>query len=622
MAENGRMGPHMREQRKEGGSTDRARGRGSNARAGTPKNSPRKSKKRARDGAPRVVSISDHRLARSRKHGRRKGSGSSEAPPRPPVGFGRLRVVAAVFLVIGLLLGGRAVQIGFSDGDRYGAHASELGVERVATSGEPRGSIVSADGREFAKSLESASIVATPYQIEDPEAAARELETVLGPAVGLKEDEILASISAQNASGEPSGYSEVATDVPPEAAGKVEDLGLAGITTAPDTTRVYPEGSLASQLTGYQGEFGDTFGGVEARWDQKLGAGEEVQLTVDTAVQQELEDALQDTVQKNEAKSAIGLMMRVDDGSIVALANSPGYDNNKFGEADPESQRDRVITDPYEPGSTFKAFTVASALEAAAVSTESTYVVPDRIKVADRVIHDSRHHETKIMQPKDVIRESSNVGAIQIAQALGGQRLHDAIRRFGFGERTGVDLWGEDPGVVPAYEDWSGSSIGNIPIGQGLTATPLQLVAGYAALANGGRLVTPHVTEGDVEPGPRVISEETSDIVGTMLQGVVAEGSGHLAQIPGYTVAGKTGTSQKVDPETGAYTTEYVSSFVGFVPATDPEFVMLVAVDEPHKTYWGELTAAPLFHDVMDFALGCYNVPPDDAANVTGTEAP
>jgi cell division protein FtsI/penicillin-binding protein 2 len=545
------------------------------------------------------------------------GNGRRRQVPRPgdaagpTVGYGRLRIVAAVFLVIGLLLGGRAVHIGLSDGDRYGAYASELGVEHVATTGATRGSIISADGRELAKSLETATVIATPYLIEDPESAASQLEAVLGPAVGLQEEEILAALSARGVSGEPSGYSEVASDVPPEAAGKVEDLGLAGIATSPDTSRIYPEGALASQLTGYLGEFGDTFGGVEARQDQKLGAGEDVRLTVDTAVQQQLEDALKRTVEKHEAKSAVGLMMRVEDGAVVALANSPGYDNNDFGEAPPEAQRDRVITDPYEPGSTFKAFTVASALEAGAVGTESTYVVPDRIAVADWVIHDSRHHETKIMKPAEVIRESSNVGAIQIAQALGGKGLHDAILRFGFGERTGIDLWGEDPGVVPAYEDWSGSSIGNIPIGQGLTVTPLQLVAGYAALANGGRLVTPHVTEREVEPGPRVISEETSDIVGTMLQGVVSDGSGHLAQIPGYTVAGKTGTSQKVDPETGAYTTRYVSSFVGFVPATDPEFVMLVAVDEPQTTYWGELTAAPVFKDVMGFALGYYNVPPD-----------
>ena len=598
----------MRERREEGGSADRARGRGAKARAGTPKNSPRRSKKRR---GPKVVSISDHRVGRTRSSGRRRQVPGSGDAAGPAVGYGRLRIVAAVFLVIGLLLGGRAVHIGLSDDDRYGAYASEIGVEHVAAAGATRGSIVSADGRELAKSLETASVVATPYLIEDPASDARQLEAVLGPAVGLREEEILAALSARSTSGELSGYSEVASDVPPEAAGEVEDLGLAGIATSPDTSRIYPEGALASQLTGYQAEFGDTFGGVEARQDQNLGAGEDVRLTVDTAVQQQLEDALQRTVEKHKAESAVGLMMRVEDGAVVALANSPGYDNNDFGEASPESQRDRVITDPYEPGSTFKAFTVASALEAGAVTTESTYVVPDRIAVADRMIHDSRHHETKIMKPADVIRESSNVGAIQIAQALGGERLHDAILRFGFGERTGIDLWGEDPGVVPPYEDWSGSSIGNIPIGQGLTVTPLQLVAGYAALANGGRLVTPHVGEREVEPGPRVISEETSDIVGTMLQGVVSDGSGHLAQIPGYTVAGKTGTSQKVDPETGAYTTEYVSSFVGFAPASDPEFVMLVAVDEPQTTYWGELTAAPVFKVVMDFALGYYNVPPD-----------
>ena len=598
----------MRERREEGGSADRARGRGAKARAGTPKNSPRRSKKRR---GPKVVSISDHRVGRTRSSGRRRQVPGSGDAAGPAVGYGRLRIVAAVFLVIGLLLGGRAVHIGLSDDDRYGAYASEIGVEHVAAAGATRGSIVSVDGRELAKSLETASVVATPYLIEDPASDARQLEAVLGPAVGLREEEILAALSARGTSGELSGYSEVASDVPPEAAGEVEDLGLAGIATSPDTSRIYPEGALASQLTGYQAEFGDTFGGVEARQDQNLGAGEDVRLTVDTAVQQQLEDALQRTVEKHKAESAVGLMMRVEDGAVVALANSPGYDNNDFGEASPESQRDRVITDPYEPGSTFKAFTVASALEAGAVTTESTYVVPDRIAVADRMIHDSRHHETKIMKPADVIRESSNVGAIQIAQALGGEGLHDAILRFGFGERTGIDLWGEDPGVVPPYEDWSGSSIGNIPIGQGLTVTPLQLVAGYAALANGGRLVTPHVGEREVEPGPRVISEETSDIVGTMLQGVVSDGSGHLAQIPGYTVAGKTGTSQKVDPETGAYTTEYVSSFVGFAPASDPEFVMLVAVDEPQTTYWGELTAAPVFKVVMDFALGYYNVPPD-----------
>jgi cell division protein FtsI (penicillin-binding protein 3) len=222
-------------------------------------------------------------------------------------------------------------------------------------------------------------------------------------------------------------------------------------------------------------------------------------------------------------------------------------------------------------------------------------------------------HETKVMTTGDVLKESSNVGAIQVAQSLGGQKLDEYIRRFGFGEATGVDLWGEDPGDVPAYEDWSGSSIGNIPMGQGLTVTPLQLASGYAAIANGGRRITPHIREqaAPASPEPRVISEETSAIVRGMLQGVVDEGSGHSARIPGYTVAGKTGTSQKVDPETGIYGDEYVASFIGFAPATDPEYVALIAIDEPEATYWGEVAAAPAFRKVMGFTLGYFNVPPD-----------
>ncbi len=221
------------------------------------------------------------------------------------------------------------------------------------------------------------------------------------------------------------------------------------------------------------------------------------------------------------------------------------------------------------------------------------------------------------MATGDILTESSNVGAIQVGQSLGGPKLYEYIRRFGFGEATGVDLWGEDPGDVPAYEDWSGSSIGNIPIGQGLTVTPLQLVSGYAAIANGGRRITPHVREAVAPPGSRVISEETSAIVRGMLQGVVDEGSGHFAQIPGYTVAGKTGTSQIVDPRTGTYGDEYVASFIGFAPASDPEYLVLIAVDDPETTYWGEVVAAPAFQKVMSFTLGYFNVPPDAGSGET-----
>jgi cell division protein FtsI (penicillin-binding protein 3) len=539
------------------------------------------------------------------------------------VGYRRLRMVLAAFVVTGLLLGGRAVQISVTDGERYQAFAAVQSTGDMPAAQQDRGSIVSADGRKLATSLEAARVIATPYQITEPAEAARAIAGVIGPETGQSAAVIEALLTKRDPDGGPSGYSVVASGIKPESAQKVEELGIEGLTVVPDSVRVYPEKSLASQLIGHAGDYGEAFGGVEARYDEKLKAGEDVTLTLDSAVQQELQKALESTVEKNHAKRAVGLVMRVQDGAIVALANTPGYDNNHFSAAPVEAQRNRVLTDPYEPGSTFKAFTLSAALEEKAVTAATTFTVPDYIRVADRVIHDSLPHETEIMTPADVLKESSNVGAIQIAQRLGGHKLEEYIRRFGFGEATGVDLWGEDPGSVPAYEDWSGSSIGNIPIGQGLTVTPLQLAAGYAAIANGGHRITPHVAqESPAPPGPRVISEETSAIVRTMLQGVVDDGSGHHARIPGYTVAGKTGTSQVVDPETGTYGDEYVASFIGFAPASDPEYVALIAVDDPRSSYWGEVVAVPAFREVMSFTLGYFNVPPDREPAPSGQVKP
>jgi cell division protein FtsI (penicillin-binding protein 3) len=522
-------------------------------------------------------------------------------------------MVAAVFAVTGLLLGGRAVHISLTEDENYRAFADEQAGGTTPVTAPTRGSIMSADGRELATSLEVASVIATPYQIEDPGATARELHAVLSKETDTTEKEIRGSLLRRGADGQLSGYSVLATGVKPETAAKVQALGIEGITTAPDSMRVYPDGSLASQLLGYQGDYGEPFGGVEASYDDTLKRGRNVDLTVDSAVQQELQKALAKAVEKSKAKSAVGVVMRVDDGSILALANTPAYDNNEFGDVPAEDQRDRALTDPYEPGSTFKAFTVASALEDGAVTPEDKFVVPDHMTVADHVINDSKPHETEILTPGGVLERSSNVGATKIAQELGGRKLYDYMCAFGFGKPTGVDLWGEDLGLVPAYKDWSGISIGNIPFGQGFTVTPLQLVSGYATLVNGGRRVTPRVAEQETSQGqgPRVISKKTSAIVRGMLQGVVDDGSGHFAQISGYTVAGKTGTSQIVDPKTGTYGDQYVASFIGFAPATDPEYVMLVAVDDPQTSYWGELVAVPAFRQVMSFTLGYFNVPPD-----------
>jgi cell division protein FtsI (penicillin-binding protein 3) len=607
----------MGDRRKEGsrGSAGRRDARSGPARRGTRKTP------RTRSSGAQVVHLHESRRRRRGAAGAATRH-SSTGNAAWTTGHRRLRMVAMAFAVLGLLLGGRAVQMIVADDERYQAFAAEQGTGYPAPgAGQVRGSIVSADGRELATSLEAARVVATPYQIEKPAEAARALAGVMGPEEEPGSAEIEASLTERGADGHLGGYSVVASGVEPETARKIEGLGIEGISVEPDTVRVYPEGSLASQLMGHLGGFGEPFGGVEASYEESLKDGEDVTLTLDTAVQQELEKALEFAVEKNDAKRAVGLIMRVEDGAIVALANTPGYDNNRSDDAPLEAQRNRVLTDPYEPGSTFKAITVASALEEGAVTEDTTFVVADQIAVADRVIHDSRPHETKVMTTGDVLKESSNVGAIQIGQELGGAKLEEYIRRFGFGETTGVDVWGEDAGIVPAYEDWSGSTIGNIPMGQGLTVTPLQLAAGYATIANGGHRITPHLVEqgGADATGPRVISEDTSAIVRGMLQGVVDEGSGHYAQTPGYTVAGKTGTSQKVDPETGTYVREYVTSFIGFAPATDPEYVALIAVDEPQATRWGEVAAAPAFRKVMSFALGYFNVPPDRPSSGAGT---
>jgi len=491
---------------------------------------------------------------------------------------------------------------------RYQTLAAERRMEEAAEKPPGRGSIMSADGQRLATSLEAARVVATPYQVIDPQLVA----VILSDVLGLEADEIEAKLVEKNDEGKPAGYSVVAEGVEPEKAREVRELSLPGVSLEPDAVRAYPMGSLASQLTGYLGR-DKAYGGIEARYDEVLQDGQEVNLTLDTAVQQELEDALFEAAKKYEGRSALGIVMRPEDGAILAMANSPGYDNNDFGEVSEETKRNRALTDPYEPGSTFKPFTMAAALEEGAVTEEDVFIVPDSIPVADVVIHDSEPHETKVLTPEGILAHSSNVGTIQVAQSLGGERIVEHVEGFGFGERTGVDLWGEDPGRVPPYEEWSGSSIGNIPIGQGLTVTPMQLVSGYAALANGGLRITPHVVKeaAPSEPGRRVISEKTSSIVRGMLQSVVNEGSGHLARIPGYTVAGKTGTAQKVDPETGLYGDEYVTSFIGFAPAEDPKYLTLVIVDEPQKDLFGEVIAAPAFQDVMSFVLGYYNVPPD-----------
>jgi cell division protein FtsI (penicillin-binding protein 3) len=582
-----------------GGSRKRVASAGGKPRAG----GNTRGRKRKKGGAKVVPLPLERRSRRSRPPNRQSA--------KKAVGRWRLRLVVWVVAVICISLGARAAQLSVANDDNYQAFAAEQRPGATAEDRPGRGSIISADGQPLAMSLAAARVVATPYQVKDPKAEAEALADALGSEAG-DAAEIEGKLAEKNDEGNLSGYSVVAKGIEPDKAREVQKLGLRGVSVEPDEVRTYPNGQLAPQLIGHLGT-DRAYGGIEARYDDILKSGQDVDLTLDTAVQQELEGALPEAAKKYEGKSALGLVMRVEDGAIMAMANTPGYDNNHFENTSAEAQRNRILTDPYEPGSTLKPFTIAAALEEGAITEDSTFVVPESIQVADRLIRDSEWHPTEILDARGILEHSRNVGTIQIAQKLGGELLTEHLKSFGFGKETGVDLLGEDAGRVPPFEEWSGSSIGNIPIGQGITVTPLQLAAGYAALANGGHQITPYVNKADApdEPGPQVISKETSSIVRGMLQSVVDEGSGHLAQIPGYTVAGKTGTAQKVDPETGLYGNEYVTSFIGYAPAQNPEYLTLIVVDEPQKDIFGEVVAAPAFQNVMSFTLGYYNFPPD-----------
>jgi len=315
------------------------------------------------------------------------------------------------------------------------------------------------------------------------------------------------------------------------------------------------------------------------------------------------------------AKAASAIVLDPRTGAILAMAVAPRYDANRFARTSPELQRNRAVTDTYEPGSTFKLITVAGVVSEGLVTPDTAFTLPYSIHVADRVVHDAESRPTERMTVAQILARSSNVGAITLAENLGSERLVSWIRRFGFGKKTGIDFPGESAGILPGY--WSGSSIGNVPIGQGIAVTPVQMGAAYAAIANGGVWVRPHLVERVVGRAPRrvprrrIVTPAVAAQLTTMLKDVVSSGTGTSAQIPGYQVAGKTGTAQKPDPHGGYSSSRYVASFVGFVPASKPRLVVLVAVDEPHGVIWGGSVAAPAFQQIARFCLQYLEIPPD-----------
>jgi cell division protein FtsI/penicillin-binding protein 2 len=499
-----------------------------------------------------------------------------------------------------------------------------------------RGTLFDRSGLEVALGEQATTVYANPMQITNPRRAALAVERTLG----VNADRIFPILADRT-----HGFVYVARQADPAQAAALQRLKLPGFGFYPEERRDYPQRSVAAQVLGYVGTDGNGLSGLELQFDHSLAGrpgketitkdpsgrvidvqnqrpeipGRDVYLTLDHSIQANAEEVLRETVHKWAAKSASAIVLDPRTGAILAMAVQPGFNANSFPSTPSDLQRNRTVTDTYEPGSTFKLITVAGALSERIVSPTTRFRLPYSLHVADRVIHDAEQRGTVNYSVSQILAHSSNIGAITLAEMLGRTRLSAWIKKFGFGRTTGVDFPGESPGIVLPPDKWSGSTIGNVPIGQGIAVTPVQMAAAYAAIANRGVWSRPHLVDhvaGGARPSlsrRRLVSAKIAEQLMMMLKDVVAEGTGQYAAMPGYQVAGKTGTAQKPDSHGGYATGRYVASFVGIVPASRPRFVILVAVDEPRGAIWGGTVAAPAFQQIARFDLQYLEVPPDAA---------
>jgi cell division protein FtsI (penicillin-binding protein 3) len=552
---------------------------------------------------------------------------------------GRLVGVFVIFTLLFTAMAARLVVVQIVEAPRFKTLAADQR-ERVIPLPAKRGAIFDRNGESLAITLDYKMVFVDPAHVTDPVGGAAQLAKVLGQDPAMLEAKL-------RGSGPEDRFDFIARQVDPNLAKKIQALDIEGIYFETEPKRYYPGARLGSHLLGFVNVEGTAFGGVEGAYDGILAGhagemtleqdpagvplpqaeytqtrarpGRSLFLTIDKEIQYFTEETLLAATNRYKATAASAVVMRVGTGEILALANVPTFDANDPGKAPPEAQRNRAVTDIYEPGSAFKIITASAALEEGTVTPKTTFVVPDQMQVADRIIQDSHPHPTEKMTVSEIIEQSSNVGTVQVGQKLGGALLQRYIKAFGFGSGTGADLPAEAAGIVLPLKEWSGSSIGNIPIGQGVAVTPLQMAAAYQTIANGGIWVEPKLlystmdSSGDIEtaaaPAVRsVISRQTASEMRKILARVVKVGTGLEAQIPGYNVAGKTGTAQKPAPG-GGYGSTYVGSFGGFAPATRPEIVVFVMLDEP-SPIWGGSTAAPTFRTIAEFTLRHLGVAP------------
>jgi cell division protein FtsI (penicillin-binding protein 3) len=528
----------------------------------------------------------------------------------------------------------RALELGTLKAGSLRSAAKTQQVQTV-TVPAPRGTITDRGGVQLAISESADDVAADPLLIRkgDPAGAAQKLAPLLGKPAATVQAQITKPRT---------GFVYLAHLLPGDVARQIAALRINGITLIPQIKRTYPRGALASQVLGTVQWNGKGASGIEYRYDGVLrgkdgvrkivnagngqaisidqqrptDAGKTVQLTLDSGLQDEVEQVLAGVGSQYQPKGATAIVMNPHSGAILALANWPKANPDNPAGASPSAFEDQAVGFNYEPGSTFKAITVAGALQDGLVTPSTTIGIPSQLDVADRVIHDAEAHGDEALTVAEILKVSSNIGADEIGAKLGPQRFDWWVHRFGFGTPSGVDLPGEGRGIVPRWWQYSGSSMANLPFGQGESVTPMQMMAAYSAIANGGILRPPHIVQAvgghpTAEPrGHRVISSKVSEELRDMLRGVLADGgTASGAAIPGYDLSGKTGTANiAID---GHYSdSAFVASFIGFVPASNPQLLVAVVVDQPHGSIYGGSVAAPAFQKIVGWAVPYLGINP------------
>ncbi|MGD0843434.1 MAG: penicillin-binding protein [Geobacteraceae bacterium] len=555
----------------------------------------------------------------------------------------RIRLIGGVFAFFFAVTVARAFYLQIIEKEQL-VRLAERQYQKIVPLTPVRGVIYDRNNAPLAVSIEMDSCYAEPRSIDN----VRDVAARLAPFLGMSRETLERKLNGNR------NFAWLQRRMPPDLVQKIKELDLDGIGFVKETKRFYPNGEVAGHVIGFTGLDPDGLEGVELKYNStilgstgylvterdalgrdvaqkgtvvtKASKGQNVTLSLDKNIQYITEKELAKAVTDSGAKGGMALVVEPQSGRVLAMANYPSFNPNAYSRYSPSFLRNKTIVDSFEPGSTFKVFLIAAALEEKVVTPNDAFNCENgSYSIGGRTIHDT--HKYGRLTVADILKYSSNIGAAKIGGRLGQERLYNHLKDFGFGARSGIDLPGEAYGYLRNGSQWFGVDLATISFGQGVSATALQLVMAVSAVANGGILMKPYVVEKisdengvemeQISPQERrrVISPETARVMARMMEGVATEGgTGMNAAVEGYRVAGKTGTAQKVDPVTRGYSVDKrTASFVGFIPADNPKLVILVVVDEPKTSPYGGVVAAPAFSAIAQQSLCYLKVPPDPA---------